>query len=130
MPSLLWLSYSLPAEEAGNFISAKPVTLPKGTKLYRIVDDNSNPSGSYWSLDKPKSEAEWRARFAVKEKWNKDGKFVEYTVTDQAGIKAWVGPTSSQQAAPGAIYPGGGVQTWVPAGTVVPAAPQSTGWRR
>jgi uncharacterized Zn-binding protein involved in type VI secretion len=118
----------LPAEDAGNFMDAKPVVLPKGTKLYRIIDDGSNPAGSYWALEKPASESAWRSRYAVKEKWNKDGKFVEYTVEDDAGIRSWVGPASSQQAAPGAIHPGGGAQVWVPKGTTSPGPAQSTGW--
>jgi len=118
----------LPKEEAGNFMSAKPVTFPKGTKLYRIIDDTSNPSGSYWALSMPKDEAQWRSQSAVKPKWNKDGMVVEHEVQDDAGLKAWVGPASSQDAAPGAIYPGGGIQAWVPKGAATAGAAKPTKW--
>jgi hypothetical protein len=37
----------LPASEARNFTSAEPVTLKPGSKIFRIIDDSSNPAGDF-----------------------------------------------------------------------------------
>ena len=121
---------TLPAKAAENFVAARPVTLPKGTKIYRIVDDAARPDGSWWSLDLPGSKAEWRSKYAVLEDFNKNGKYVEYVVTETEGLRVWLGPAASQRvgSAPGWIQDGGASQVWLPPGSVRPSAPKPTGW--
>jgi uncharacterized Zn-binding protein involved in type VI secretion len=112
----------LPADQAPNFQSAQPVNLPPGTTLVRVIGDGNAPDGSYWSLGVPDSEQAWRDGSAVKPKWNNDGKFVAYTVP-QEGLKAWMGPASSQ-----GDLKGGGIQFYVPPGTVTPGPAMPTPW--
>jgi hypothetical protein len=121
---------TLPAKAAENFVSARPVTLPRGTKIYRIVDDATRPDGSWWSLKLPGSKAEWRSKYAVLDDFNQNGKYVEYVVDDPEGLRAWVGPAASQRvgSAPGWIQEGGASQLWLPPGSVKPGAPKPTGW--
>lgn len=119
----------LPAEHAANFTSAEPVTLKPGTKIYRIIDDEANPAGSYWSEKLPASRAEWRGDYAVKPGWNTNGKYVEYTVPDGPGLNVWRGATAAQDLEGSAFHlPGGGQQIYMPRGTVTPGAPKPTGW--
>ena len=112
----------LPADQAPNFQSAQPVNLPPNTKLYRVIGDGNAPDGSYWSLGVPGDEASWRNSSAVKPKWNNDGKFVSHTVP-AGGLKAWMGPASSQGS-----LGGGGIQLYVPPGTVQPGPAMPTPW--
>jgi uncharacterized Zn-binding protein involved in type VI secretion len=112
----------LPADQAPNFQWAQPVNLPPNTKLYRIIGDDNAPDGSYWSLGVPADEASWRSAFAVKPKWNSDGKFVSYTVP-QEGLKTWMGPASSQ-----GNLGGGGMQFYTPPGKVKPGPAAPTPW--
>src|SRR6185437_11297798 len=112
----------LPAKEAPNFQSAQPVDLPPGTTLFRVVDDNSNPAGSYWATSLPADEDSWRSECAVKPEWNSDGKMMAYTVPPE-GLKVWMGPASSQGS-----LSGGGNQLWMPPNTVAPAGPFGSPW--
>jgi len=112
----------LPADQAPNFQWAQPVNLPPGTTLTRIIGDDNAPDGSYWSLGMPQSEQEWRDASAVKPKWNSDGKSVSYTVPSD-GLKAWMGPASSQGS-----LKGGAIQFYVPPGTVTPGPAVPTPW--
>lgn len=112
----------LPASQAPNFQSAQPVDLPANTPLYRVIDDNSNQSGSYWAPDLPADEDTWRSSCAVKQEWNSDGKVAVATVPP-GGLKAWMGPASSQGP-----HPGGGTQIYVPPGTVNPGAVYASPW--
>jgi len=112
----------LPAAHAPNFQSAQPVDLPPGTVLYRVIDDNSNPAGSYWAPSVPGDEATWRSQSAVKPEWNSDGKVAVFTVP-ASGLKVWMGPASSQGS-----LGGGGTQMWVPPNTVAPGAIYSSPW--
>lgn len=112
----------LPAKETPNFQSAQPVDLPPGTTLYRVIDDNSNPAGSYWTPNLPADEASWRSQSAVKPEWNSDGKVAVATVP-AGGTKAWMGPASSQGA-----LAGGGSQVYVPPSTLQPGAVYSSPW--
>lgn len=107
----------LPAKETPNFQAAQPVDLPEGTTIYRVIDDNSNPSGSYWAPSLPADEDTWRSDNAVKGEWNSDGKVVIAKVSP-GGLKAWMGPASGQGK-----HPGGGTQFYVPPNSV----PVSTG---
>lgn len=112
----------LPAKESPNFQSAQPVDLPPGTTLYRVIDDSSNPAGSYWAPSLPADEDSWRSECAVKPEWNSDGKMVVHTVPPE-GLKAWMGPASSQGS-----LTGGGTQLYVPPNTVSPAGPFASPW--
>ena len=112
----------LPAREAPNFQSAQPVDLPSGTKIFRVIDDNSNPSGSYWAPGLPGDEDTWRSECAVKPGWNSDGKMAVCTVS-AGGMKVWMGPASSQGS-----LPGGGTQFWMPPGTAAPDGIYASPW--
>jgi hypothetical protein len=119
----------LPAREARSFNSAEPVTLPPGTKIYRIIDDSANPAGGYWSETLPSSRAQWRGDYAVKTDWNTNGKFVEYTVPDGPGLNVWRGPAAAQPLEGSGFHlPGGGQQIWMPPNTVTPGPAMPTGW--
>jgi hypothetical protein len=105
-----------------------PEILPEGTKLYRIVGDGSNASGSFWTRELPATEAEWRSKAAVQGQWNGDGGYVEYTVP-AGGIPAWTGKAAPQPAAlPGYILKGGGDQVVIPPNTITPSEPMPTPW--
>ena len=112
----------LPAREAPNFQSAQPVDLPPGTKIFRVIDDNSNPSGSYWAPGLPADEDTWRSECAVKPGWNSDGKMAVCTVP-AGGMKVWMGPASSQGS-----LPGGRTQFWMPPGTASPDGIYASPW--
>jgi hypothetical protein len=119
----------LPADHARNFNSAEPVTLPPGTKIYRVIDDRANPAGGYWSEKLPASRAEWRRDYAVKTDFNTNGKYVEYTVPEGPGLKVWRGETAAQQIEGTSFYlPGGQQQIWMPSNTVTPGPARPTGW--
>ncbi len=112
----------LPADQAPNFQSAQPVNLPPSTTIFRVIGSGNAPDGSYWAMDIPADEANWRNSSAVKPKWNDDGQYVAHTV-GQDGLKAWAGPASSQ-----GDLGGGGLQLYVPPGTVKPGPPMATPW--
>ena len=110
----------------------EPVELPEGTRIYRVIDEKSNPNGPYWTLSDPKtmSEVQWRSGAAVKGEWNGDGAFVEYEVP-KGGMRAWSGEAAPQMSSDGVnMLSGGGNQVWVPAGSTNASAPISTGWSR
>ena len=112
----------LPSSHAPNFQAAQPVFLPPGTTIYRVIDDNSNPSGSYWAPSVPSDEKAWREANAVKPEWNSDGKVAVCTVPPE-GMKAWMGPASSQGK-----LGGGGTQLYVPPNTAKPGAVVPSPW--
>lgn len=80
-----------------NFLTAEPVVLSPGTKIYRIVDEKAALAGSYWALALPAGKAEWRSNYAVKDSWNDNGYFTEYTVPEGEGLKVWKGRTAGQE---------------------------------
>jgi len=112
----------LPAAHTPNFQAVQPVDLPPNTTLYRVIDDSSNPAGSYWAPSLPADEDTWRADSAVKPVWNSDGKVAVATVP-ATGLKAWMGPASSQGK-----FSGGGTQLYTPPNTVSPSAIYSSPW--
>jgi hypothetical protein len=112
----------LPAAHTPNFQEVQPVDLPPNTTLYRVIDDDSNPSGSYWTPNLPADEGTWRSDNAVKPEWNSDGKVALATVP-ATGMKAWAGPASSQGS-----FPGGGTQLYVPPNTVAPDGIYASPW--
>ena len=82
--------------EYQNFIDAEPVNIPAGTKIYRIVDEAAENDGGWWAYELPKNKTEWRRNYAVKDSWNDNGYYVEYTVPE-GGLKAWSGKAAGQQ---------------------------------
>jgi uncharacterized Zn-binding protein involved in type VI secretion len=112
----------LPASQTPNFQSVQPVDLPPDTTLYRVIDDNSNPAGGYWTPSVPADEDSWRADCAVKPEWNSDGNVAVATVP-ATGQKAWMGPASSQGK-----FSGGGTQLYIPPNTLLPGAILPSPW--
>lgn len=112
----------LPAKETPNFQAAQPVDLPPGTTLYRVIDDDSDPAGSYWTDSLPADENTWRSQCAVKPEWNSDGKVAVFTVPP-GGAKVWMGPASKQGS-----YGGGGTQMYAPRGALQPGAIYASPW--
>jgi hypothetical protein len=123
---------TFPAGDAPNFTDARPVTLAPGTKIYRIIDEGSNPAGSYWAFSVPASEEAWRSGFAVLDTWNEDGQYVEYEVPPGPGLNVWVGGTSGQALSedgdPNHVLVGGEQQIWMPSKHVTPSAAKPTPW--
>lgn len=109
-------------KETPNFQSAQPVDLPPGTTLYRVIDDDSDPAGCYWTNSLPANEASWRSQCAVKPEWNSDGKVAVFTVP-AGGAKVWMGPASKQGS-----YAGGGMQMYAPRGVLQPGAIYASPW--
>lgn len=112
----------LPASQTPNFQAAQPVNIPPNTTLYRVIDSNSNPSGSYWTPNLPADEKSWRAANAVKPEWNLDGS-VAAAQAPPGGLKAWMGPASGQGS-----LAGGGTQIWIPPDTLKPGAIVQSPW--
>ncbi|MDO3525644.1 hypothetical protein ACNRBH_14085 [Ralstonia pseudosolanacearum] len=82
------------------FHSARPVTIPPGEVLYRVVDPSSTDNSICWMRKeeflKLKSRDDWRRRFAVWRHWNRNGEYVTYTIPPGAGLNVWEGPAASQ----------------------------------
>jgi hypothetical protein len=83
------------------FNTIQALTIPPGTKLYRIVDPTSFDNSICWMSEtefkKLKSKADWRRRFAVWANWNSNGEFIVYTVPPGPGLNVWEGVTASQR---------------------------------
>jgi len=123
---------AIPVRDAQTFASMpQPVSLPPGTKLYRVIGSDDTAAGSYWSTEPPPAnESTWRAGSAVKDDWNGDGGYVESTVPAGEPLNAWGGPAGPQPASvDGYTLPGGQNQIWVPRGSIVPdGAAKPTPW--
>jgi hypothetical protein len=121
----------IPSGEAATFTKPpEPIELPEGTKIFRVIDKDSNPNGSYWTTTDPRAmfESQWRSYGAVKGEWNGDGAFVEYEVP-QGGMKVWWGEAAPQMSSDGVnTLSGGGNQIWAPPGSTKVSTPISTGW--
>jgi uncharacterized Zn-binding protein involved in type VI secretion len=113
----------LPAEEAPNFSSAQPVTLPPGTPMYRVIESETSAGGRYWTPWLPDTEELWRSGCAVETSFNRDGKVAIFTVPPGPGQKVWMGRASHQ-----ATHQGGGVQFFVPRGAINPDSIVPTPW--
>lgn len=110
----------------------KPIELKPGQKIYRVIDADCNPNGSYWSLDPPpQNEAAWRSGRAVKNDWNSDGMYVEKVVGPE-GMKVWSGPARAQQSSDGVnALAGGQTQIWTPPNSAgSPSGPMPTPWNQ
>jgi hypothetical protein len=83
------------------FNTMQALTIPPGTKLYRIVDPTSFDNSICWMSEAEftqlKSKDDWRRRFAVWANWNSNGEFIVYTVPPGPGVNVWEGVTASQQ---------------------------------
>jgi len=83
-----------------NFTDLKADTLPKGTKIYRVIDEGTSEatrqsSGAYWAFELPKSKAQWRENYAVKDSWNDNGHYIEHILEQDE--KVWVGGVAGQK---------------------------------
>jgi hypothetical protein len=95
------------------------VTIPAGTRLYRVVDHRRpNPAGDWWMLELPQNGKQWRQDWAVLDVFSDDGFYVEFVVPP-GGLKAWVGTASSQidrkvtSETAGQYLVGGGTQVMI-----------------
>jgi hypothetical protein len=83
------------------FHTMKGMTIPPGTKLYRVVDPTSRDNSICWMSEeefkKLKSKDDWRRRLAVWAHWNSNGEYITYTVPPGAGLNVWEGVTASQK---------------------------------
>ncbi|MCL6441867.1 MAG: hypothetical protein K6T83_00130 [Alicyclobacillus sp.] len=104
----------------------RPVTLPKGTVVYRVIGKSPNGcstsriDGAWWALDPPpNTEAEWRSKYAVCGHWNGDGGYIRYELPNDTNV--WMGQVAPQPSqAEGYVLRGGGTQIWVEPGTINP----------
>jgi hypothetical protein len=72
-----------------------PVTLPPGTKIYRVITSSSNPTGTCWVRKLPPDGIAWRNKCAVLSDWSHNGVYIEYIV-EKPGLKVWEGKIASQ----------------------------------
>lgn len=81
------------------FHKAKPVHIPEGEVLYRVLDPRSADNSICWMRESEyknlKTKSDWRRYFAVFAHWNHNGEVVKYRVPT-GGINVWEGPTASQ----------------------------------
>jgi hypothetical protein len=82
------------------FHTIRPLVIPPGTTLYRVLDPKSSDNSICWmtktEFDKLKTKDDWRRRFAVWANWNSNGEFVTYTVPPGKGLHVWEGVAASQ----------------------------------
>ncbi len=111
------------------------ITLPPGTKLYRIVDPKSSDNSICWMSEveflKLKSKDEWRERFAVWSQWNANGEFVTYVVPPGKPLHVWEGVTASQKIGSDVVLTGGARQIVIDPAHMVKSAMgprQKTNW--
>lgn len=88
-------AYDLPSYRAATFTqSVQLVSLPAGTKLYRVTDAGGE-AGGFWTLNHPSAISDVIGLTAVMPEWNGFTKVVEYTVP-MGGIKVWKGKAARQ----------------------------------
>lgn len=111
--------FDLVPKHAANFENVKPVTIPEGTKIYRIVENEYSVNGGYWAFHLPENKAKWRSEYAVLDDWNKNGYYVEYVVP-KGGLNAWIGKTANQPipSQPGYVQAGGAEQIYLPSSKI------------
>jgi len=120
-------------KDYANFCDARPDVLPPGTTLYRILDEQANPAGAYWATALPESKATWRGNYAVKDSWNDNGYYTEYTVPPGDGLKVWRGTTAGQEYrehnGKEFFLKGGKEQLFISPNTIDPAPKKLTPWK-
>lgn len=83
------------------FSTLKAITIPPGTKLYRVIDPKSSDNSICWMSEAEfmalKSKSDWRRKFAVWANWNSNGEFVTYIVPSGRPLHVWEGVTASQK---------------------------------
>jgi hypothetical protein len=93
----------------------RPVKIPPGTKIRRVVTDSSRKAGRFWSFELARDGVSWRKDCAVLENWSKNGHYVELVVPEP-GLWAWEGRIASQvendvtKETFGQVLPGGATQ--------------------
>ena len=105
----------LPEIDAANFVNAQPFEIPPGTKIYRVT--GGNPSGAYWTIQKPSSIGDVIGGTAVQPGWNDFSKMYEYVVPQGQTLKVWKGTTARQRITTDVInphLPGGETQLYLP----------------
>jgi hypothetical protein len=120
-------------KEYKNFSTLEPVELPEGTKIYRIIDEDAEPGGSYWATELPESKTAWRSDYAVKDSWNGNGYYTEYTVPKGETLKVWRGKTAGQQykqhKGKSFYLEGGNEQLFIAYKSIKPKRKKRTGWK-
>lgn len=87
---------------------AEPVTFSEGARLYRI--HSGRPYGSWWMLEPPAGELQFRIDYAVRPEWNAATELAVLTVPKGETLSGWLGRAAYQ----GGIYVGGGWQVYLP----------------
>ena len=87
--------------------TAERVTFGEGTRLYRI--HSGRPYGSWWMLEPPAGELQFRIDYAVRPEWNAATEMAILTVPKGESLSGWIGRAAYQ----GGIYIGGGVQVYL-----------------
>jgi RHS repeat-associated protein len=87
--------------------TAERVTFREGTCLYRI--HSGRPYGSWWMLEPPAGELQFRIDYAVRPEWNAATEMAILTVPRGESLSGWIGRAAYQ----GGIYIGGGVQVYL-----------------
>lgn len=87
--------------------TAERVTFGEGTCLYRI--HSGRPYGSWWMLEPPAGELQFRIDYAVRPEWNAATEMAILTVPRGESLSGWIGRAAYQ----GGIYIGGGVQVYL-----------------
>lgn len=97
----------------------RPVRIPAGTRIHRIIQDKDYAAGDWWVYSLPESGVEWREGLAVLDSWNGNGLYVEMTVPE-GGLLAWEGKAAGQvenspkaQQTRGQYLEGGKVQLFI-----------------
>lgn len=83
-------------------------TLSKDTTLYRVISDNGNPTGSYWTSVKPKGPLQSVIDSALDQNWGNTATRV-VTAKVPAGTKIYEGAAAAQRG-----LVGGGNQIYIP----------------
>jgi len=96
----------------------RPVKIPAGTKIRRVVTQDSKKAGAFWTYELARDGKSWRENCAVLDSWSSDGFYLELTVPE-GGIWAWEGKIASQiendakRATFGQFLPGGATQIFI-----------------
>ncbi|OZY87153.1 hypothetical protein CBP51_09245 [Cellvibrio mixtus] len=115
-----------------NFSDVRPDVISPGTTLYRVLDEKANPAGAYWATALPEKKSDWRGNYAVKDSWNDNGYYTEYTVPPGDGLKVWRGTTAGQKYAVSDgkkfYLEGGREQIFISPNTISPEPKKYTNW--